>query len=185
MSFLFSPWIRQGLFILFCAALSGCAVDFLSDNQSMESAVQTVLVKQGYYRGPVDGSIGPATSRAIRAYQRDHRLTPTGTINSALAASMGLAASTQANVGFAPYYTRYPGYYSSYSGYYSPYAYPAYYATPAVIGLGWGSYGWGWGGYGRGYCGSYGRGWGSGYYGRGWGGGHHGHRGHYGRGWSR
>ena len=143
----------------------------------MESAVQTVLAKQGYYRGPVDGTIGPGTSRAIRAYQRDHRLTPTGTINSALAVSMGLAVPTQTNLGFAPYYTRYPGYYSSYSGYYSPYAYPAYYAPPATIGLGWSSYGRGWGGgyYGRGYCGSYGRGWGD----------HHGHGGHYGRGGSR
>jgi peptidoglycan hydrolase-like protein with peptidoglycan-binding domain len=162
---------------LFCAALSGCAVDFSPDSQSMESAVQTVLTKQGYYRGPVDGTIGPGTSRAIRAYQRDHRLTPTGTINSALAVSMGLAVPTQTNLGFAPYYTRYPGYYSSYSGYYSPYAYPAYYAPPATIGLGWSSYGRGWGGgyYGRGYCGSYGRGWGD----------HHGHGGHYGRGGSR
>jgi hypothetical protein len=176
MNFLLAPWIRQGLALLFCAVLGGCAVDFFSDGQSMESAVQTVLVKQGYYRGPIDGTIGSGTSRAIRAYQRDHRLTPTGTINSALAASMGLAAPAQANVGYAPYYNRYPSYYSSY-------AYPAYYAPPAVIGLGWGG-NWGWGNYGRGYCGSYGHGWGNSY-GRGWDSHGPGHGGYYGRGWRR
>ena len=119
--------VRTGIVILICAVFAGCAVDMgpYPRAQSMEAAVQTTLAKQGYYQGPIDGTIGPATSRAIRNYQRDHRLTPTGTINQALVASMGLAA--QGNV--SPYYAGYPAYYPWYSA-------PAFYAPPAVINLG-------------------------------------------------
>lgn len=168
---LLANWIRPGIVILTCAVLAGCAVDMgpYPRAQSMEAAVQTVLAKQGYYHGPIDGAIGPATSRAIRNYQRDHRLTPTGTINQALAASMGLAAP--ANVGPAPYYAGYPAYYPLYAA-------PAYYAPPAVI-----NFGWGWGWPFAGYGGCWNRGWG-GYGYRGWGGGGYGwHGGYYGRGW--
>jgi len=166
---LLANWIRPGIVMMICAALAGCAVDMGPSPraQSMEAAVQTVLAKQGYYQGPIDGAIGPATSRAIRNYQRDHRLTPTGTINPALVASMGLAA--QGNP--YPYYAGYP---------YSPwYAAPAFYAPPAVINFGWG--GW-WPGAGYGGC--WNRGWG-GYGYRGWGGygGWRGYGGGYGRGW--
>lgn len=132
--------------------------------QSLESSVQVALSKQGYYQGPIDGSIGPATSRAIRNYQRDHKLTPTGTINTALVVSMGLAG--QANYISAPYYTGYPAYYAP------TYVSPAWYA-PAVFGIGWGGgWGGGYGGYwnrGWGGCGGYGRGYG-GYWNRGYGG---------------
>ncbi|MCX6970660.1 MAG: peptidoglycan-binding protein [Verrucomicrobia bacterium] len=174
---LFVHWIRLGFCLLICAVMAGCAVDLgtYPPAQSMEAAVQTVLAKQGYYQGPIDGSVGPATSRAIRNYQRDHQLTPTGTINPALTASMGLGG--QANAGIAP------GYYAGYAGCSPWYAAPTYWAPPAVIGLGWGG---GWGGWGGG-C--WNRGWGGGYGGwnRGWGGGYGGwNRGWgYGRGWCR
>lgn len=158
---LFDSWKRPGIFLVFCALLSGCAVDLgnYSQTQSLETAIQTVLANQGYYQGPIDGAVGPATSRAIRNYQRDNRLTPTGTINPALVASMGLAGRQTVSVGSASYFQSYPYY-----------AAPAYYAPPAVIGIGWGG-GWPAGGYG----GCWNRGWG-GY--RGWGGG-------YSRGWCR
>ena len=177
MHFRLANWIRPGIVVLICAVLAGCAVDMgpYPRTQSIEAAVQTVLAKQGYYQGPIDGTIGPATSRAIRNYQRDHRLTPTGTINPALAASMGLAAQGNA---YYPYYAGYASYYPWYSA-------PAFFAPPAVINLGWG--GWwpsagyggcwnrGWGGYGyRGWGGCGNRGWRSG----GW-------RGGGGRGWCR
>ena len=182
----FAKWIRPGIFILFCAGLIGCAVDTgpASRPPSLEEAVQTVLAKQGYNQGPIDGTLGPATSRAIRNYQRDHHLTPTGTINPALAASMGLIGQQSVNVSSSPYYAGYP--------YYPWYAAPAFFAPPAVIGLGWGGWsagswnrgwgGWGWRGYGgnygwRGYGGNYGRGYG----GYGW----RGNGGNYGRGWCR
>lgn len=154
--------VRPGAVILLCAVMAGCAMELAPyQSQSVESSVQIVLSKQGYYQGPIDGSVGPATSRAIRSYQRDHRLTPTGTINPALLISMGLSAPAD----YAGYYTGYPAYYSG------PYVSPAWYAPPAVIGLGWGG-GWGgcWPGAGYGWnrgCGGYGyRGYG-GYNGRG------------------
>lgn len=132
----FANWLRPGVLILICTVLAGCAVDIgpYSQAQSMEAAVQTVLAKQGYYQGPIDGAVGPATSRAIRNYQRDHRLTPTGTINPVLVASMGLAGQTNVSIGPARYYAGYPAYYSGYAA-------PAFYAPPPVIGIGWGG-GW-------------------------------------------
>jgi Putative peptidoglycan binding domain len=156
----FAKVIRPGIFILICAVLVGCAVDMgpYPQSQSIEAAVQTVLAKQGYYQGPIDGTIGPTTSRAIRNYQRDHRLTPTGTINPALTASMGLTGPPSVSIG---------RYYAGYPAYYPWYAVPTYYVPP-VIGVGWGAgyggywnRGWGGGGYGgyRGYGGGYGHGW--------------------------
>lgn len=152
--------IRTGILAILCALLAGCAIDIgpYAQAQPVEVSVQSVLARQGYYQGPIDGRVGPSTSRAIRNYQRDHQLTSTGTINPALITSMGLAGQ-QTMVGApAPAY---------YSGYYSPwYARPAYYAPPAVIGVGWGG-GWPVAGYrnywNRGYGGYGYRGWGGGY----------------------
>ncbi len=165
-------WLRLGVLIFFSAVLTGCALDMgtYPSAQSMETTVQAILAKQGYYQGPIDGAIGPSTSRAIREYQRDNRLTPTGTINPALIRSMGLVSQESVSYMAGPYYAGYPAY-----------APPVYYTQPAVIGLGWGG-GWpngncwgnGYRGYGgNGYRGAwynggnYGRGYG-GYNNRGW-----------------
>src|SRR5467141_4104160 len=43
--------------------------------------VQAALQEQGYYRGEVDGSIGPLTRAAIADYQRDHGLYETAAID--------------------------------------------------------------------------------------------------------
>jgi hypothetical protein len=43
--------------------------------------VQAALQQQGYYRGEVDGLIGPLTRGAIADYQRDHGLYTTSTID--------------------------------------------------------------------------------------------------------
>jgi hypothetical protein len=53
-------------------------------------AVQRRLARAGYYRGPLDGEIGPGTRAAIRAYQIDNGLAPTARINGALLDSLGL-----------------------------------------------------------------------------------------------
>lgn len=53
-------------------------------------SVQSALSRRGYYRGPVDGQIGPYTRRSIARYQADHGLIPTGSINSSLLRSLGL-----------------------------------------------------------------------------------------------
>lgn len=61
-----------------------------STDGGIASAVQEKLGEQGYYHGPVDGDIGPGSSRAIANYQDDHGLRVTGNINDALVQSLGL-----------------------------------------------------------------------------------------------
>jgi len=53
-------------------------------------AVQDALVREGYYRGDVDGLIGPESRDAIADYQRDHEMRATGLINEPLIESLGL-----------------------------------------------------------------------------------------------
>jgi Putative peptidoglycan binding domain len=51
---------------------------------SSEAAVQAALAQRGYYNGPIDGILGPASYRAIRAFQAAHGLPPTGQVDSKL-----------------------------------------------------------------------------------------------------
>jgi hypothetical protein len=53
--------------------------------------VQAALQQQGYYRGAVDGLIGPLTRGAIADYQRDHGLYTTSTIDQPTLRSLGMA----------------------------------------------------------------------------------------------
>jgi hypothetical protein len=46
------------------------------------SDVQSALAREGYYDGPVDGTLGPSTRNALRRYQREHGLDATGGITS-------------------------------------------------------------------------------------------------------
>lgn len=55
-----------------------------------DAAVQSALARRGYYYGPIDGDIGPMSSRAIARYQADHGLAVTGSITSRLLRSLGL-----------------------------------------------------------------------------------------------
>jgi hypothetical protein len=41
-------------------------------NGSSVVELQRRLARAGYYRGAIDGIMGPATRRALRAYERDH-----------------------------------------------------------------------------------------------------------------
>lgn len=59
-------------------------------NGSIVIAVQSRLARMGYYHGPVDGIMGPGTSFAIRAYERDHGLRVDGAISGPLARNMGI-----------------------------------------------------------------------------------------------
>jgi hypothetical protein len=52
--------------------------------------VQATLQQQGYYRGEVDGLIGPLTRGAIADYQRDHGLYMTSTIDQPTLQSLGI-----------------------------------------------------------------------------------------------
>ncbi len=52
--------------------------------------VQRELRRRGYYRGAIDGDIGPGSRAAIRAYQYDRGLSTTGRIDSSLLRSLGI-----------------------------------------------------------------------------------------------
>jgi hypothetical protein len=53
--------------------------------------VQAALQQQGYYRGEVDGLLGPLTREAVANYQRDHGLYTTSTIDRPTLESLGMA----------------------------------------------------------------------------------------------
>jgi hypothetical protein len=53
--------------------------------------VQQVLAQQGYYRGPIDGILGPGTRDAIAQWQADHGLIATAAIDEQTLDSLGLA----------------------------------------------------------------------------------------------
>jgi hypothetical protein len=53
--------------------------------------VQTQLQQDGYYFGPVTGSIDPSTRAAIANYQVDHGLVVTATVDQPTVESLGLA----------------------------------------------------------------------------------------------
>jgi len=50
---------------------------------SVERAVQEELSELGYYHGPIDGTIGPDTQRAIRWFQSVDKIPVTGRFDSA------------------------------------------------------------------------------------------------------
>jgi Putative peptidoglycan binding domain len=65
--------------------------DYGSDSASLAKDVQAELRRQGYYRGRIDGVIGPATREAIRSFQEDRGLPTTGRIDGALLHAMRFA----------------------------------------------------------------------------------------------
>ena len=58
---------------------------------SLAVDVQRALRSRGYYRGYIDGDVGPGTRAAIRAYQRDRGLSVTGRIDSSLLRSLRIS----------------------------------------------------------------------------------------------
>lgn len=59
-------------------------------NGSVVAQVQARLARAGYYRGAIDGAIGPRTRYAIERYERDHGLRIDGAISGPLLRNMGL-----------------------------------------------------------------------------------------------
>jgi hypothetical protein len=55
--------------------------DDARDNSATAVAVQKELTKLGYYRGPIDGVVGPETRIAIRRFQSVDKLPLTGQID--------------------------------------------------------------------------------------------------------
>ena len=61
-----------------------------SYSDSLAVDVQRELRRRGYYRGAIDGDIGPGSRAAIRAYQYDRGLSATGRIDSSLLRALGI-----------------------------------------------------------------------------------------------
>ena len=59
-------------------------------NGSIVIQVQSRLARAGYYRGAIDGAMGPRTHYAIQAYERDHGMRVDGAISGQLLRNMGL-----------------------------------------------------------------------------------------------
>jgi len=59
---------------------------------NLVKAAQRLLAQNDYQPGPVDGIIGPKTTAAVMAWQREHDLEPLGVLDPATLASMGLVA---------------------------------------------------------------------------------------------
>lgn len=53
--------------------------------------VQAQLQQDGYYPGPITGSLNPSTRAALANYQRDHGLIVTATVDEPTVESLGLA----------------------------------------------------------------------------------------------
>jgi hypothetical protein len=54
------------------------------------AAVQMRLANQGYYRGEIDGIMGPQTRRALMRYQRAHGLRETGYVSDSTLQQLGV-----------------------------------------------------------------------------------------------
>jgi hypothetical protein len=52
--------------------------------------VQAVLQEMGYYKGEVDGLLGPLTRQALTGYQTDHGMTVTGVIDEPTLDALGM-----------------------------------------------------------------------------------------------
>jgi len=50
-------------------------------NVQLVVEVQRRLARAGYYHGAIDGILGPATRRAIAAYERDHQMPAYGVLD--------------------------------------------------------------------------------------------------------
>ena len=78
-------------------------------------SAQRQLKERGYYAGPVDGVIGPATDAALRAFQRDHGLSVSGRLDSATVRTLAAAPDSSApttDIRVAQRQLRDRGYYS-------------------------------------------------------------------------
>lgn len=70
----------------------GVAVrESVRDNDDLSVDVQRALARRGFYRGEIDGDIGPGSRAAIRSYQYDRGLEVTGRIDGSLLRSLGLS----------------------------------------------------------------------------------------------
>ena len=60
-------------------------------NSASISAAQRSLQKKGFYKGNIDGNMGPETQAAIREYQKNSNLTVTGKLDQATLSGLGVS----------------------------------------------------------------------------------------------
>ena len=87
-----SSWVIYGLGYPYGYGYAGYdAYPEYVQRASIEQQVQARLANEGYYRGSIDGAVGPVTRRAIARYQRDHGLAANGRINGSLLDALDLS----------------------------------------------------------------------------------------------
>ncbi len=57
----------------------------------MTMRVQLELLRLGYYKGAIDGKVGPGTRAALRAFQAVEGLPQSGAMDNATLARLGIA----------------------------------------------------------------------------------------------
>ena len=75
--------------LIMCLVVFGDLRSAMAGNPTVKAA-QEKLAAQGYNPGPADGLLGSQTKRAIEAFQRDHSLTVTGTLDQKTAERLGI-----------------------------------------------------------------------------------------------
>ena len=55
------------------------------------SAAQRSMLKKGFYKGNIDGNMGPETHAAVREYQKNSNLNVTGRLDQATLSSLGVS----------------------------------------------------------------------------------------------
>lgn len=61
------------------------------DRAMMVVRVQAALMRKGYYKGDIDGILGPSTRAAITAYQKDEKLPQTGRMDIQTLSQLGIS----------------------------------------------------------------------------------------------
>jgi hypothetical protein len=84
-------WYHNAWFVLAPApVVVTSGTTYATTGSPLSVDVQSALARRGYYRGPIDGIVGPVTRSAIAGYQRDNGLAVTGTITDGLVADLGV-----------------------------------------------------------------------------------------------
>lgn len=76
---------------------SGSAQQAPARGSPQVARTQSDLIRLGYDPGPIDGLMGPRTSAALRAYQRDHGLAADGRLSQEVAAHIAQRPSNLTN----------------------------------------------------------------------------------------
>ena len=71
--------------------------DFFDSRETVRLA-QIVLRDLGYYNAAINGNLSPVTRRAIEAFQREERITPTGYLDRATLERLGLVSESGSEV---------------------------------------------------------------------------------------